>query len=377
MIHTYMPARWNGLVFLADQRTLDDVQLQAHEGGVPVLERYGMGTGALGAAEWARTARCAMYDNKELKKAVDKATRTERKKLNAERKQALLKWLAEIKPKACLVLQTLSVSAGGDEALSGTFCWDAVGGPGSIAEAQGTAWLKAGCYYVPLPNYQQYDYIARHYIRRWMRMGLSLAQGKMAPLVCPEKVIHPGPRALELIQGYAQQRLISVDIEKIPGTTTVTAMNFSDGKTAVSVPWDAYKVYPEGFQNALESYPLGREIEAAMRALLANPRVTKLGHNMAGFDIIEMRKMGITCLGPVEDSLLKHRMVHPQHRHALQIACATVMCVPPWKTLWHPVNKSKDSVEFWTASAEGLRDYGCDDAYFTFHLDALLERNLG
>lgn len=368
---SYNPANGNGLAFIADARTKDDLEIQGHEGGTPTLERYGMGIASLGQREWQRTARAALFDHREK----FPEGRKERKEFLTERKQQLLDWLGKTKPRACIVLQTLSKSVE-DSDMLGTTVWDAIRGPGKLSDAQGTAWLHDGCYYVPILNYIQFDYVTRFYIRRWIRMACTLARGTIQPLVCTEKVIHPCQRAADLIAGYQKQPIISIDLESIPSKGIITAINLSDGVTAVSMPWEPYQVYPEGEQVGLSELSYGLDIKRQIKSLIADNSVAKLGHNMAGFDTLELRRKGFELGGDIEDTLLMHRALHPQHRHGLQIACATVLCVPPWKSLFKPVAKSKDSDEFWSASPEQLRDYGADDANMCFQLHNALIKDL-
>lgn len=347
------------------------MELANHEGGVPVFERYGMGVASLGRHEWEHTARAALFNFHEKFPEDRKA----RKALFDKRKAELVAWLAEIKPRACIVLQTLSKTFE-DSDLIGTTCWDAINGPGKITDAQGTAWLKGGCYYVPVLNYIQYDYVTRFYIRRWIRMACTLARGTTRPLQCQEKIVQPEPRAAEILEGYMHKPIISVDLESIPSKGIITAVNLSDGRTSLSLPWEHYQVYPNGEQPALEAYPGGIHIKRQILSLFANENVAKVGHNLVGFDTLELAKKGIAFRGRLEDTIIMHRMLHPQHRHALQIACATVLCVPPWKSMFKPVAKSKDSDEFWSATPGALRDYGADDAWFSYKLWETLEKDL-
>jgi hypothetical protein len=369
----YMPPAWNGLLFLADSRLRSDREIEENEGGVPVLEKYAMGIASLGKGEWARTARYAMFNHLERPPEDKKAAKAWRE----ERKQALRAFLREHKPRAVIVLQTLSQSIEASN-LTGTYCWDCVGGPGNLVEAQGTAWTgPEDAYYVPILNSLQYDEVTGWYIRRWIRAALDLARGALKPRLCPEKVIFPTERAVELLRGYGSQYDLSVDLETIPSRDTITAFNLSDGRTAVSLPWDEYDIYPHGVQPALATYPLGPLCKRLILDLMRNPGIGKYGHNMAGFDVLELARLGIECSGPIDDTLLMHRAVHPQHRHGLQIACATEFLTIPWKTMHKPVAKPKDSPEFWRADPVALRDYGADDAWATAVLKGILERKLG
>ena len=208
-------------------------------------------------------------------------------------------------------------------------------------------------------------------------MGLDIAKGKTTPLRCAESITHPTERALELLRGYLTATHISVDLETIPRKDTITAINLSDGKTAVSLPWHSYSVYPTGGQAALRDFVLGPACETAIRDILAAEHITKIGHNIVGFDLLEMGRFGLVCNGPIEDTMLMHRDVHPSYRHGLQVACATEYCVEPWKTMHKPVNKPKGTVEFWTAKPEALRQYGCNDAFHQFQLFNALRWKLG
>jgi len=361
------------LAFAADSRTESDVELEDNGAQGPVLERYAMGCAALGRRGWLKTARCTLFEHHE--KLLHMPYRV-RRDVMAERREAFLLWLGAVRPKACMILQTLSRSYE-DTDLTGTEAWAAIGGPGTLSEAAGTIWKGPyGIQFVPILNYQQYDYAVRYYIARAMKLAAAVAVDKAAPVLCGHKVTEPNEFCMRLLEGYATQPLISFDLETIPSLGHITAFNLSDGQSSISVPWHRYNVYPLGEQKALKSYPLGQAVETAIRDIMRNPRIAKLGHNAAGYDLLELEGQGIEFSGEVVDTLLKHRVLHPHSRHGLQVACATMFPVRPWKSIYKPVNKPKHSDEYWTASPAALRDYGADDAYYTYILNNLLDKQV-
>lgn len=363
---TYIPSNWNGLCLIADQRLPSDTE-EDQPNGVCVFQHWAFGKAALGR-EWPNTARIALYDHgvNPWKNMTKKEAAEERK----NRRNTLLNHLSQMRPKCILLLQSAS-RADEDSPFHGTMCWDAFGPPDSLKAMQGTCWSTPYGPVVPLLNPFSYEYVYGWLIRRWMRMGLQLAQGTMARLECTKIYATPSAELPSIIDQIRATKLVAVDIESYSPKNLLTAVGLSNGDLAVSVPWDPF--YPFGSDTLEPGYaessllPAYAAVRTALRDLLAEPSVTKVFHNKS-YDIPFLAEKGLPVGGTCHDTMGMHREAYRQFRHALQIACATEMCIPPWKSLYKEPGFKKDDPNFWIVNPLKLRKYNCQDAFFTWHL---------
>lgn len=393
MLHTYTPDRWNKLVVICDSRMKRDRQIQDTEGGAPVLEQHGFFGAVFGRAEWARTARIALYDYREDVNALTpenaarvseesnpKKQERQRKALVAqqrkEKREALLRTLKELNPGAVLILQSQAAKSKSKEDdplenATGTMCWETMGAPDSFSSMQGCCWDAHGHGFGPviaLPNSLNYEHVWGWLFRRWCRMALDVAQGKARPIECPEKVIEQGPRmtaALARILKSAEAGVrIAVDIESHSGKHIITAVGLADKAGAVSVPWESF--VPYGREEVEPG--LHKESEGEMVRRILASSAPKVGHNMQ-FDLTFLAEKGAPMGGEIHDTMVLQKVIPPytQFRRGLQAVAAQEFCVRPWKSAWHPKVKglTKEDADWWALDPLGLRDYNTDDTWIT------------
>lgn len=339
-----------------------DSTTRACEDAGEVLGVFGHGFRYLGKVEWNKTLRIALrrYGSKPMTTAE---ARAERPAIDALLKARGIR--------AAILMQ--SPRTPGQPQRHRAF--NAFAYPGSPYKWAGTTWQSDGIYWCPVLHPHNYEWVYGWLIRRWYQQALALAQGRCAPMPWPEESITPNERQLELLrQIAAHPGPVSFDIETSMDKRIISALGFSAGGCAVSIPWDTYRIagttqYEPGI---LDYGPIGAQIREIALSILASP-VAKVGHNST-FDVYELRRRGIEVSGELEDTLLAAHSAFNQFRKGLQQAAALEFCVEPWKSI-HKAAQVPEGEDGWLANPEELRGYNLKDAYVTEQLfHALMKR---
>ena len=114
-----------------------------------------------------------------------------------------------------------------------------------------------------------------------------------------------------------------------------------------------------------------REVAEAMRPVLENAAVDKVGQNMK-YDIEVLSKYGVEVKGQLFDTMIAHYLLQPELRHNMDYMAETLLgyrtihyddIVPKGKTMadLHPID---------------IRDYACEDADITLQLWQVLQPRL-
>ena len=347
------------LVVVSDYTLPTDLGLDESEpqGAPHVLDMWQFGRHVLGRA-WHSTTRVALWH------PTDKPT----VKQAQQRRDDFVCWLITSGCKALFVLPTPDSTMGGPATpLRGSQAWQALSPPDALDAMRGTRWQRDGIEVtVGFPMARRAKELHRWCNARWLR---ALA----APTLHPGEgrtSIMPGPQMLRLMGDMAAKPL-AIDLEFHPGDDIITAVNLSDGDAAISMPFDGY--YPrnnENFEPPLASYEHGPQVLETLRYLLAYP-TAKIAHNFTA-DVPRLERRGLHVRGPLHDTFAAHAIAFPELRHGLQAAAATLLPIPPWKSLYKPKRLAKgitrDDTEFWTADPLALRSYGVLDGYYTLHL---------
>jgi DNA polymerase-1 len=137
----------------------------------------------------------------------------------------------------------------------------------------------------------------------------------------------------------------------------------------------AARMLAEGPQ-AIRNLPpiLSPEMEP-LRALLADEKVRKTGHN-AKYDLLVLRRAGVALAGLDFDSMLASYLLDPGRRsHALDSLAIEFLQIP--MTGYDELTgKGKNQIPFDEVPIAAARDYSCADADLTFRLRQLLEPKL-
>ena len=309
-------------------------------------------------ARWGRTNRVALFDYR--------ATPTVKEK--AAKRDELARALDEAKPRTVYVLPTADVGDDGQTQQASTTCWHVFRAPDSLDAMRG-CWYEwsAGSHVVPLwphsPHLKQLQYWQQ---AEWLRR-------EYRPPLIDELLITPSPRVVEVLAGWADTGApLAVDIESIEATGIITAIGLADGRRAVSIPYERYRPYGcAEDERGLDEYPEGEAILSILKRLLEFS--FKIFHNHT-FDVPRLKAKGFCVDGTIHDTFCAHAIAYPELRHGLQAACAGLLSVPPWKSMWHPKLKgiTRDDIEYWICDPVALRDYNAKDAHYTWHLASVV-----
>lgn len=345
------------LVIVTDWRQKSDYDLDAEQGKRGyVLELWKLGRFALGA-DYSRCTRIALFDYGARPTAPQAA----------HVRAKWVAWLASHRPQAVLVVPTPDSTLGAEPThLRGTQCWQALRAPDTLDSMRGTRWLTAeGSAVTALfPIAKRVKELQRWSMVQWMRAWA------MPTLELGRHAIYPGAKMLRLIDSM-RGRPLAVDLEFHPGKDVITAVGLSDGRSAVSIPWDAYTPRNTGVvERGLSAYGEGESIRRALQALIRAP-TAKFAHNFTA-DIPRLEGRGLQVGGPLHDTFAAHAIAFPELRHGLQHAAASLLPVPPWKSVYRPSRLARgitrDDAEFWLGSGTELRKYNAKDAFYTARL---------
>lgn len=314
----------------------------------------------MGRREFSRCTRIALFDYGDKISAYEAGVQ----------RAAFIRYIQEARPYIVLIIPTPSAQMGEmSTSVKGTHVWNALHAPDSLQAMRGSLFkLENGTFVRPLfPMARRVKELQRWAMANWMKDA-----GSARPLFVKRSTwdVQEIPDALSAMRG----RPLALDLEFIPSKGLVTAIGISDGRAAVSVPWDSF--YPTGssrkhpgLAEKTEGTDLKTEIVRNLQNLLAAP-TPKYAHNFVA-DVPRLERMGHRVGGPILDTFAAHAIAFPELAHGLQTAAASMLDVQPWKSLYKPKSKkhlTRDDEEFWTCDPQKLFDYNCKDAYHTWHL---------
>lgn len=337
----------NGLMILCDARTNACTKV----GGV--LRLWSFGKACIGVPAWNDSLRVAIRDHKEAP-------------LGAAALKLVKRELADViksyRINTILILQ--SPIQVGEKSVNNA--WN-IFRPGNPAGWSGTVHMAPeGVWLAPVLHPDVHEWAYHWLIRRWFIQALEVAKGRMRPRPWPTStdiITEAGPAMLERLQAYISEPHIVIDIETNMAKTIISAIGLGNGKSAVSVPWDAFQIA------GTDRYEpeAGADIKAATRAVLASSS-SKVGQNL-NFDVYQLEKRGLKVAGDVQDTLLMSHSVFPQFSKGLQQIAAMHMCIEPWKSLHKPETaprgQNKKLYDKWLSTPLKTRIYNCKDVIAT------------
>lgn len=346
-------------IIVTDWRLKSDAELDITEPDQAqhVLEFWKLGRFALGRA-YNKCTRIALFDYQAEPTNVEAA----------EARAELEKFLVFCDPCKVFVIPTPSSTMGAEAThLKGTHSWSALHAPDTLEAMRGTRWSCHGHEVTALfPIAKRVKELQRWLMVQWLRAW------RMPTLLLKERHFETmvGQRMLDTMM-LMQGRPLAVDLEFNPQADIVTAIGLSDGHQAVSIPWDRYLPRNnEEHEPGIDSFREAPHVRSLVARLLAAP-TKKIAHNFIA-DIPRLTNRGFTVNGELVDTFAAHAIGFPELRHGLQHAAASMLPVPPWKSIYKPSRLSRgitrDDAEFWIADPLALRDYNCRDAFYTWHL---------
>jgi len=143
------------------------------------------------------------------------------------------------------------------------------------------------------------------------------------------------------------------------------ACNGHDARQARHAKLTAIGFATEAWGASLAWVCLWAKTKDRVKALLADPKVTKVFHNEL-YDRVVLRHNNMPVGGPRYCTLLAHHNAFPGLVHKLQRVASQFMCVPPWKAEFR---HGKDTVE-------NLLAYNAKDALCTARIRNPIDRAL-
>lgn len=361
----------NGVLVVCDQRQKSDLSASEQSDSSPthVLAFNAVMRACFGKA-YSSVTRLALYEYGQ------KPTKAER----AEARAAYRQWLVDHahEYKTMIVLPTPSQAMSQEGTVKGTQVWRDLAPPDSLDEMRGTWWDAHGLLICPVfAPIGAVGQLQLSFTRQWCQAALALAKGTANTLQC-DPVIEPSLKMIHVLESMKRQTL-AVDIETIPNSNKITAIGVATLGLAVSIPFDEFEpACGSGLEPSLADSPHGVELLKLLLELLEACTIKLLQNGT--YDIPLLKARGIEVNGPIHDTLAMHAIAYPESRHALQIATATQLIVPPWKSLFKPQDAkalfgstlSKDTPEYWYWEAKALRRYNAQDAFYTRHLGEAL-----
>lgn len=356
----FVAGRSKAVAVVTDWRLSSDRDLdESDPGRAHALDFWRFGRFCFGK-QWLSTTRVALFDHG-AKPSLSHA---------AAQRGALAAWIEQHRPRRVYIIPTPDSTMGAEAvALKGSHCWAALHAPDTLEAMRGTRWAyNAHTEVTPVfPTARRVKELQRWCMAQWLRAHAMPTLELDEERLC----IRPSLKMLNLMDSMVG-RPLAVDLEFNPTTDIVTAIGLSDGQSAVSIPWDRYTPRNnEKEELGLNDYRfLSRDLVRVLRRLLS-AHTAKIAHNFIA-DVPRLERKGFVINGPLHDTFAAHAIAFPELRHGLQHAAATLLPVPPWKSLYKPSRLARgitrEDSEFWTADPKALRSYNCRDAFYTWHL---------
>jgi len=347
-------------VIVTDWRQKSDAELDITEpdGAPHVLEFWKLGKFCFGRAYYDCT-RIALFDYQAQPTNVEAA----------EARAQFAKWINQYGPKRLYIIPTPDSTMGAEATyLKGTQCWNALHAPDTLGAMRGTRWRYnditevTALYPIAKRVKELQRWSMAQWLRAWRMPTLKLDRERQCITPC-EKMV----KLMESMRG----KPLAVDLEFNPQIDIVTAIGLSDGESAVSIPWDRYLPRNnEEWEPGLDSYADAERIRIVLGELLA-ASTSKIAHNFVA-DIPRLTSRGFAVNGRLVDTFAAHAIGFPELRHGLQHAAASMLPIPPWKSIYKPSRLARgitrDDAEFWIADPDKLRVYNTNDSFYTWHL---------
>lgn len=198
---------------------------------------------------------------------------------------------------------------------------------------------------------------------RFVKRGLGLAEGRGRYFQFPRLVTGDTVEATRALEQILDEKLpVGNDLETTGHdfhTDAITAMGLANRNVAVSVPWETYVSRLYGPQAGL----LDDRKRRLVAEILSDEKITKVFHN-GMFDLSVLAAKGIEVAGPIEDTLLAHKICYPDLFHNLQFCMSYEFALHPWKTVFEQIRKKrKEPLDDWAETDPGpLMVYNAQDA---------------
>ncbi|MBE7503575.1 MAG: DNA polymerase I [Verrucomicrobiales bacterium] len=106
---------------------------------------------------------------------------------------------------------------------------------------------------------------------------------------------------------------------------------------------------------------------AALRPLLANPDILKIGHNLK-FDLLVLRWNDLDVRGPLFDTMIAHALLEPEQRHTMDYCAEVYLGYSPIPLTQLIGPKGPDQRSLASVPVDQVAEYSAEDADVTWQL---------
>jgi len=168
----------------------------------------------------------------------------------------------------------------------------------------------------------------------------------------------------ELMSKLSDCELLAVDLE----TTSIDSMQAEIVGVSLAAFDDAWYL-PVGHTEG-PNMDMDRTLEA-LKILLENPAVAKVGHNIK-YDAKILRRYGIDTSPITSDTMIAAYVLDPGSRSYSLDKQAEIQLHHPMTSITELIGKGKKQISFADVAIEDAAKYSCDDAFTTLRLENVL-----
>ena len=170
----------------------------------------------------------------------------------------------------------------------------------------------------------------------------------------------------ELLKYLKAQQTLCFDTE----TDNINA--FEAQLVGLSFSWHSGEAYYVPVPEAEEE---ARKIIEEFREVFENEQIGKTGQNLK-YDMLVLKKYGISLEGPIFDTMLAHYLIEPDMRHGMDLLAETYLNYKPVSITELIGSKGKNQLNMREVPLEDITPYACEDADITLQLKDKLEPQL-
>lgn len=177
------------------------------------------------------------------------------------------------------------------------------------------------------------------------------------------------PHEYTLVENAAQLREVIAEVGKYPefcfDTETTGFDIFNDRIVGLSLAVEPFKAWYVPFREENTA-----EYTEIVRPLFENETIAKIGQNIK-FDLMVLRRLGITIRGRMYDTMILHYLLDPESRHNMNALSEKYLNYKPIEieTL---IGKGSKQLTMDLVNVERVKEYAAEDADVTLQLKQVL-----
>ena len=177
------------------------------------------------------------------------------------------------------------------------------------------------------------------------------------------------PHEYILVENAAQLREVVAAVGKYPefcfDTETTGFDNFNDRIVGLSLAVEPFKAWYVPFRE--ENTP---EYADIVRPLFGDEKIAKIGQNIK-FDLMVLRRLGITIRGRMYDTMILHYLLDPESRHNMNALAEKYLNYKPIE-IESLIGKGAKQLTMDLVNVERVKEYAAEDADVTLQLKQVL-----